>query len=41
MLNHPEKYHVNLVIKPDGYHVGRNEKIPTLPLYMAVLLTEY
>ena len=40
ILNHPEKYHVELCIKLGDYNVGRNEKILTLPLYMGFLLDE-
>ena len=39
ILKHPEKYHVNQVIKLGDYNVGRSEKILTLPAYMAFLLT--
>ena len=40
ILNHPEKYHVNSAIKLGDYNIGRSEKILTLPLYMAFLLSE-
>lgn len=40
ILAHPEKYHVNSVIKLGDYNVGRSGEILTLPLYMAFLLTE-
>ena len=40
ILQHPEKYHVNAVIKLGDYNVGRVDKILTLPLYMAFLLTK-
>ena len=40
ILNHPEKYHVGGVIKLGDCNVGRNEKILTLPTYMAFLLNE-
>lgn len=40
ILRHPEKYHVNQMIKLGDYNVGRSEQILTLPLYMAFLLTE-
>lgn len=39
ILKHPEKYHVNQVIKLGDYNVGRSEQILTLPTYMAFLLT--
>ena len=38
ILKHPEKYHVNQVIKLGDYNVGRSEQILTLPVYMAFLL---
>ena len=41
ILAHPEKYHVSGVIKLGDYNVGRNDKILTLPLYMAFLLKRY
>ncbi len=41
ILSHPEKYHVACAIKLGNYNIGRNEKILTLPLYMAFLLREY
>lgn len=40
ILKHPEKYHVNKMIKLGDYNIGRSEQILTLPLYMAFLLTE-
>ena len=40
ILNHPEKYHVNHVIKLGDYNIGRTDQILTLPLYMAFLLKE-
>ena len=40
ILRHPEKYHVNHLIKLGDYNVGRSEQMLTLPLYMAFLLTE-
>lgn len=40
ILKHPEKYHVEHVIKLGDYNVGRTDQILTLPLYMAFLLTE-
>lgn len=36
-----DKYHVNHAIKLGDYNVGRNDKILTLPLYMAFLLRQY
>ena len=38
ILNHPEKYHVNLEIKLGDYNVGRGDRMLTLPLYMGFLL---
>ena len=40
ILNHPEKYHVTSAIKLGEYNVGKENKILTLPLYMAFLLDE-
>lgn len=40
ILAHPEKYRVGGAIKLGDYNVGRVEKILTLPLYMAFLLTD-
>lgn len=40
ILNNPEKYHVNSVIKLGDYNVGREGAIMTLPLYMGFLLNE-
>lgn len=40
ILNHPEKYHVEQVLKIGNYNVGRNGKVLTIPHYMAFLLTE-
>lgn len=40
ILNHPDKYHINQGIKLGDYNIGRNDKILTLPLYMAFLLTK-
>lgn len=40
ILRHPEKYHVNHLIKLGDYNVGRTGQILTLPLYMAFLLRE-
>lgn len=40
ILRHPEKYHVNHLIKLGDYNVGRADQILTLPLYMAFLLRE-
>lgn len=34
ILAHPEKYHVDGVIKLGNDNVGRSEKTLTLPLYM-------
>lgn len=41
ILNHPEKYHVEDVIKLGDYNVGRNGKILTIPIYMGFLLNEF
>ena len=41
ILRHPEKYHVNQMIKLGDYNVGRSDQMLTLPLYMAFLLTEH
>lgn len=40
ILAHPEKYHVNRLVKLGDYNVGRQDKILVLPLYMAFLLTQ-
>ncbi len=40
ILNHPEKYHVEQVLKIGNYNVGRNGAVLTIPHYMAFLLTE-
>ncbi|MBR6284223.1 MAG: ATP-binding protein [Muribaculaceae bacterium] len=39
VLSHPDKYHVDSAIKLGDYNIGRKEKLLTLPLYMAFLLT--
>lgn len=41
ILKHPEKYHVEKIIKLGDYNVGRAEGILTLPSYMGFLLKEY
>ena len=41
ILRHPEKYHVEHLIKFGNYNIGTSEKTLTLPLYMAFLLNEY
>ena len=41
ILRHPEKYHVEHLIKLGDYNVGRSEQTLTLPLYMAFLLREF
>ena len=41
ILSHPEKYHVYSAIKLGDYNIGRNDKMLTLPLYMAFLLNSY
>ena len=40
ILAHPEKYHVDSVVKLGNYNVGREGPILTLPLYMAFLLRQ-
>lgn len=40
ILRHPEKYHVNRLIKLGDYNVGQSGQILTLPLYMTFLLKE-
>lgn len=40
ILAHPEKYHVNQLVKLGDYNVGRNDKMLVLPLYMAFLLKQ-
>lgn len=40
ILRHPEKYHVEHLIKLGDYNVGRFDQTLTLPLYMAFLLKE-
>lgn len=40
ILAHPEKYHVNRLVKLGDYNVGCQEKMLVLPLYMAFLLRE-
>lgn len=40
ILNHPEKYHVDLAIKLGDYNIGHEGNILTLPMYMGFLLTE-
>ncbi len=40
ILRHPEKYHVNQLIKLGDYNIGRTDQILTLPLYTAFLLNE-
>lgn len=41
ILSNPEKYHVDGVIKLGQYNIGKVDKMITLPLYMAFLLTDY
>ena len=41
ILNHPEKYHVDSVIKLGDQNIGRKGKMLTLPHYLAFLLREY
>ena len=40
ILAHPEKYHVDSVIKLGNYNIGREGAVLTLPLYMAFLLKQ-
>ena len=40
ILAHPEKYHIEQVIKLGDYNIGQTEQILTLPLYMTFLLTD-
>ena len=40
ILSHPDKYHVNVAIKLGDYNIGRSERLLTLPLYMAFLLSD-
>ena len=40
ILNHPDKYHVNAAIKLGDYNIGRSDRLLTLPLYMAFLLSD-
>lgn len=40
ILAHPEKYHVNRLVKLGDYNVGRQDKILVLPLYQPFLLTQ-
>ncbi len=41
ILRHPETYHVGGGIKLGDYNIGRQERILTLPLYMAFLLRDF
>jgi len=41
ILSHPDKYHVGCAIKLGDYNIGRQERLLTLPLYMAFLLKEH
>ena len=40
ILAHPEKYHVNRLVKLGDYNVGCDGALLTLPLYMGFLLTQ-
>ena len=40
VLKNPEKYHVTEGVKLGDYNVGNSDKLLTLPMYMAFLLTE-
>lgn len=41
IISHPEKYHVDGIIKLGKYNIGRVDKILTIPLYLCFLLTQY
>ena len=41
VLAHPEKYHVEHLLKFGDYNIGRVGGITTLPLYMAFLIDSY
>ena len=41
ILAHPEKYHINKLIKIGNYNIGTAENMLIIPLYMAFLLTDY
>ncbi len=41
IMSHSEKYHVDGVIKLGQYNIGRSDKMLTIPLYLAFLLTQY
>lgn len=41
ILAHPEKYHINKLIKIGNYNIGTVENMLIIPLYMAFLLTDY
>lgn len=40
VLNHPEKYQVEMAVKLGDYNVGLKDNLLTLPMYMAFLLNE-
>lgn len=40
VLNHPEKYKVEMAVKLGDYNVGLKDNLLTLPMYMAFLLNE-
>lgn len=40
ILKHPEKYHVEDLVKLGDYNIGRKGNITTLPLYLGFLLRE-
>ena len=40
LLQHPEKYHVDQLLKFGDYNIGRVGQMLTLPSYMAFLITE-
>lgn len=41
ILAHPEKYHIDGVLKLGKYNIGRNGKTLTIPLYLAFLIRGY
>ena len=40
VMGNPEKYHIFHAIKIGDYNIGRSERLLTLPLYMAFLLSD-
>lgn len=41
ILSHPEKYHVDCLIKMGQHNIGKVNNILTIPIYLCFLLTEY